>query len=105
MACVGSGLWKRRGARSGRRAFAPKADRGTDRRRRSQPRSFAMRPLDQCSLYTFIDSAYLRGRDPVELAQQLCDGGSDLIQIRAKDVPMHTVRQISEKVAPIVARA
>src|SRR5882672_1817012 len=64
-----------------------------------------MKPLDQCLLYTFIDSAYLRGRDPAELAQQLCDGGSDLIQIRAKDLPVDSIRRLSEKVAPIVARA
>ena len=43
-----------------------------------------MKPLADCRLYTFIDTAYLAGRDPAELARQLCDGGSDLIQIRAK---------------------
>jgi thiamine-phosphate pyrophosphorylase len=64
-----------------------------------------MKPLEQCSLYTFIDSAYLHGREPSELAQQLCDGGSDLIQIRAKDLSIDAVRRMSEKVAPVVARA
>ena len=43
-----------------------------------------MKPLDQCLLYGFVDSAYLDGRDPVELCRQLCDGGADLVQLRAK---------------------
>ena len=45
-----------------------------------------MKPLAECSLYTFIDTAYLRGRDPVEVTAELCEGGSDIIQLRAKDL-------------------
>ncbi len=43
-----------------------------------------MKSLADCRLYTFIDRAYLHGRAPEMVAQQLCDGGSDLIQLRAK---------------------
>jgi len=43
-----------------------------------------MKPLDQCRLYSFIDTAYLRGRSAAAVAEQLCRGGSDLIQLRAK---------------------
>ena len=44
-----------------------------------------MKPLADCKLYTFVDTAYLHGRAPELVAQQLCDGGSDLIQLRAKE--------------------
>ena len=63
------------------------------------------KPLEQCQLYTFIDSAYLRGRDPVFVAQQLCDGGSDLIQLRAKDYSPDRIREIASAILPITNRA
>lgn len=44
-----------------------------------------MKPLAACSLYTFVDTAYLRGRDPAAVAAELCAGGSDIVQFRAKD--------------------
>src|SRR2546422_220374 len=64
-----------------------------------------IKPLDQSVLYTFIDTAYLRGRDPAEVAKQLCDGGSDLIQLPAKKCAMDEIRRMAEKVAPIIAQA
>ena len=44
-------------------------------------------PIQACRLYAFVDTAYLHGRDPALVAQQLCDGGADLIQLRAKNSP------------------
>jgi thiamine-phosphate pyrophosphorylase len=64
-----------------------------------------MKPLDQCKLYTFVDTAYLHGRDPVDVARQLCDGGSDLIQLRAKDKTADEIRRIAELIAPITQGA
>src|SRR5437763_928320 len=64
-----------------------------------------IKSLDQCVLYTFIDTAYLRGRDPAEIAKQLCDGGSDLVQLRAKNWPIEEVRRLAQKIAPIIADA
>ena len=46
-----------------------------------------MKPLDQCRLYTFVDTAYLHLREPTEVAWELCEGGSDIIQLRAKYGP------------------
>ncbi|HIG27280.1 MAG TPA: thiamine phosphate synthase [Verrucomicrobiales bacterium] len=57
--------------------------------------------LPNCTLYTFIDTAYLNGRDPVEVARQLCDGGSDLIQLRAKGSTVDEVRRLAESILPI----
>jgi len=35
-----------------------------------------MKPIADCRLYTFIDTAYLHGRDAVSVARALCAGGS-----------------------------
>ena len=64
-----------------------------------------MKPLSSSRLYTFVDTAYLHGRDPAEVARQLCDGGSDLIQLRAKDAPLDEVRRLADAVLPVCERA
>ena len=64
-----------------------------------------LKPLSSSRLYTFVDTAYLHGRDPAEVARQLCDGGSDLIQLRAKDAPLDEVRRLAEAVLPVCERA
>ena len=64
-----------------------------------------MKPLADCKLYTFVDTAYLHGRAPELVAQQLCDGGSDLIQLRAKNSSPDDIRRMAEKVLPITRRA
>lgn len=64
-----------------------------------------LKPLADCRLYTFVDTAYLHGRAVTDLAQQLCDGGSDLIQLRAKDVPPDQVRKLAEAVVAVTNKA
>ena len=64
-----------------------------------------MKPLADCQLYTFVDTAYLHGRAPEVLAQQLCDGGSDLIQLRAKRSSADEIRAMAERILPITSRA
>ena len=64
-----------------------------------------MKPLADCKLYTFVDTAYLHGRAPELVAQQLCDGGSDLIQLRAKNSPPDDIRRMAEKILPVTRRA
>ncbi len=64
-----------------------------------------MTPLSECRLYTFVDTAYLGGRDPVEVAGQLCDGGSDLIQLRAKGVAPDEAARMAEAIHPVTSRA
>lgn len=58
-----------------------------------------------CRLYTFIDLAWLGSRDPVETARQLCAGGSDLIQLRAKNSPPDQVRTLAEQILEVTDRA
>ena len=64
-----------------------------------------MKPLADCRLYAFVDTAYLNGRAPELVAQQLCDGGSDLIQLRAKNYPPGEIRRMAEKILPITRAA
>jgi thiamine-phosphate pyrophosphorylase len=64
-----------------------------------------MKPLADCRLYTLVDTAYLHGRAPEIVAQQLCDGGADLIQLRAKKSSLDEIRAMARKILPITRRA
>jgi len=63
-----------------------------------------MKDLRECRLYTFVDLAYLNGRAPTELALQLCEGGSDLVQLRAKNSPPDEILHLAEAILPITHR-
>jgi thiamine-phosphate pyrophosphorylase len=65
----------------------------------------APKPLAACRLYTFIDLGYVDGSSVERLAAQLCEGGSDLIQLRAKNSPVEAVKQLADKIVPILERA
>lgn len=64
-----------------------------------------MKPLADCRLYAFVDTAYLHGRAPEVLAQQLCDGGAEVIQLRAKNSPLDEVRRMAEALLPVTRAA
>jgi thiamine-phosphate pyrophosphorylase len=64
-----------------------------------------MKSLAECHLYAFVDTAYLYDRSPRELARQLCDGGADIIQLRAKQYPLDRVRGLAEAMLPVTRRA
>jgi len=64
-----------------------------------------VKPLADCRLYAFIDTAYFHGRAPEVFAQQLCDGGADLIQLRAKKSTPDEVRRMAEAILPVTRRA
>lgn len=64
-----------------------------------------VKPLSECRLYAFVDAAYLRGRAPGEVAQQLCDGGADLIQLRAKQSSVEEICRLAGTLRPITQRA
>jgi len=64
-----------------------------------------VKPLADCRLYAFVDTAYLHGRAPEVVAQQLCDGGADLIQLRAKNSLPDEIRRMAETILPVTKRA
>lgn len=63
-----------------------------------------MKPLAECRLYAFVDTAYLHGRAPEAVAEQLCRGGVDLIQLRAKQSSVAELRQMAEAILPVTRR-
>jgi thiamine-phosphate pyrophosphorylase len=64
-----------------------------------------MKSLGDCRLYTFVDTAYLNERDVGDVTAQLCDGGSDLIQLRAKNSSAQEVERLAERILPITRAA
>jgi thiamine-phosphate pyrophosphorylase len=64
-----------------------------------------VKPLSDCRLYTFVDTAYLHGRAPEWVAEQLCKGGSDLIQLRAKNSSREEIRRMAAAILPVTRAA
>ncbi|HKQ38556.1 MAG TPA: thiamine phosphate synthase [Verrucomicrobiae bacterium] len=64
-----------------------------------------MKPLAECSLYTFVDTAYLRGRKPTRVAAELCKGGADIIQLRAKDLAPKEIAAMGAEILQITRDA
>lgn len=64
-----------------------------------------MKPLADCKLYAFVDTAYLCGRAPQVVAQQLCDGGADLVQLRAKTSTPTEIRRVAEAILRVTRKA
>jgi thiamine-phosphate pyrophosphorylase len=64
-----------------------------------------IKPLTDCLLYAFVDTAYLGARHPGEVAAQLCQGGADLIQLRAKNAAPDDLRRLAEAILPVTRQA
>jgi thiamine-phosphate pyrophosphorylase len=64
-----------------------------------------MKPLSDCRLYAFVDTAYMRGRSSTNLAAELCNGGADLIQVRAKDASREEVQRLAQAVLKVTRPA
>jgi thiamine-phosphate pyrophosphorylase len=64
-----------------------------------------MKPISDCRLYGFVDTGYLHGRSPQILAQELCDGGADIIQLRAKQSSLEEIRQMAAAIRPLTLKA
>jgi thiamine-phosphate pyrophosphorylase len=64
-----------------------------------------VKPLTDCQLYTFVDTGYLRGRAPEVVASQLCEGGTDLIQLRAKGATLEEVRRMATAILAVTRAA
>jgi thiamine-phosphate pyrophosphorylase len=63
------------------------------------------KPLSDCRLYAFVDTACLRGRAPERLARELCDGGADLIQLRAKLSSPQEILRMAQAILPVTRQA
>ena len=61
-----------------------------------------MKPLKDSRLYTFIDLAYIGNSDPLRIATELCDGGSDIIQLRAKNWKADKIATTAERLLKVL---
>lgn len=61
-----------------------------------------MKSLADARLYTFLDTAYLYGRRVERVAEDLCRGGSDVIQLRAKTSNEMEIRHLASSVVPVL---
>ncbi len=61
-----------------------------------------MKSLADCRLYGFVDSAYLDGRSPARVAESLCLGGVDIIQLRAKNWPAEQILSTALEIRPVL---
>ncbi len=64
-----------------------------------------MKELKDALLYAFVDTGYPRGRSAADLAHQLCRGGADLIQLRAKRESKEDVKGLAREVLPVTREA
>ncbi|HWQ90766.1 MAG TPA: thiamine phosphate synthase [Clostridia bacterium] len=64
-----------------------------------------MKQISHCQLYTFIDTLYLAGRGPADLARHLCDGGADVVQLRAKNSTREELLRMAEAILPVTRAA
>jgi thiamine-phosphate pyrophosphorylase len=64
-----------------------------------------VKPTSECRLYAFLDTAYLNGRSPETLTEALCEGGADIIQLRAKNSTPDEILQLALRIKPITDAA
>ncbi|HQC42897.1 MAG TPA: thiamine phosphate synthase, partial [Verrucomicrobiota bacterium] len=64
-----------------------------------------MKRIEDCRLYTFIDGAYLNGREPGDVARALIEGGSDIIQLRMKNAAPEEILRAAQSVVKITQAA
>ncbi len=61
--------------------------------------------IEACRLYAILDTAYLAGRDPAQIAFQMIEGGVDIIQVRAKDLSFRETCALAKAVKKITSSA
>lgn len=60
-----------------------------------------MKTLAEARLYAFVDTGYLGDRRAADLATDLCAGGADVIQLRAKNVSKAGVTAMARQILPV----
>jgi len=64
-----------------------------------------MNILSACHLYGILDLGYVTEADALRVTEQLCEGGVDLLQLRAKNYSEEKIQEIGERIAPVAERA
>jgi len=61
--------------------------------------------LRDSRLYAFIDTSYLRHRDPLQTMRQLIAGGADIVQLRDKRGDHRATLELARQFAPLARAA
>ena len=61
--------------------------------------------LQGCRLYGILDTGYLMGRDPAQVATWMMEGGVDILQLRAKDLLADAIRRMAVEVHAVTRPA
>jgi thiamine-phosphate pyrophosphorylase len=69
------------------------------------PESSAARRLQSARLYGILDLGYAPAADLERITEQMCSGGVDLLQLRAKGHDEHAIEEFAARIQPIAARA
>src|SRR5262245_21956351 len=64
-----------------------------------------MSALSECRLYGIIDLGYVDRRDGARIAEQMIEGGVDLIQLRGKDKSIGEVEELSAELHELTAKS
>ena len=64
-----------------------------------------MKPLSDCRLYGILDLGYVADSDVERVTTLMCEGGVDLLQLRAKDHTEEQIQSLGERIMPIVEQA
>ena len=64
-----------------------------------------MRPLHDCRLYGIIDLGYVERRDAARIAEQMIEGGVDLIQLRGKNKLLGELVDLSAELHAFTAKS
>jgi thiamine-phosphate pyrophosphorylase len=65
----------------------------------------AMKTIADCHLYGILDLGYVSAENAVSVAEQMCAGGIDTLQIRAKKMNEHQIEELASSVEPVTRRA
>ena len=64
-----------------------------------------MRALSTCKLYGIVDLGYVRPDAVPEMTRALCDGGADILQLRAKKHAPAEIEKLARQMLPITRDA
>jgi thiamine-phosphate pyrophosphorylase len=63
-----------------------------------------MNNLADCHLYGILDTGYVAAAEAEHVAELLCEGGVDLLQLRAKNLGEDAIQALGERIVPITEK-
>lgn len=63
-----------------------------------------MKNVSDCSLYGIVDLGYVSQDAVVEMAEKLCLGGVDILQLRAKRLDLDSIERLGRLILPVTRK-